>query len=136
MATAAQKTSARALFSFISLEEAATRASTRDVASRVFDEIRLAVCVQVGEYALTRLQGNHQSSQSTALFVWTNLHADKPQPMARIMSDIEVFMRNKRRYESLMKQYNPLYGMSEQDRIRATARTVGLDIPKEQGGSA
>lgn len=47
------------------------------------------------------------------------------------MSDIEVFMRNKRLYETLMKQYSPLYGMTEQDRIRATARTVGLDVPKE-----
>lgn len=29
----------------------------------------------------------------------------------------------------LMEQYNPLYGMSEKDRIRATARTVGLHVP-------
>ncbi|WFD16536.1 hypothetical protein MARU1_002574 [Malassezia arunalokei] len=35
----------------------------------------------------------------------------------------------KRKHYALMEKYNPLYGMSDKDRIRATARTVGLQVP-------
>ena len=31
-----------------------------------------------------------------------------------------------------MEKYNPLYGMSDKDRIRATARTVGLQVPTKE----
>lgn len=35
-----------------------------------------------------------------------------------------------------MEKYNPLYGMTEKDRIRATARTVGLQVPtKDESNS-
>lgn len=62
--------------------------------------------------------------------MWTDLYAEQPAPQAaRILSDVELFLRSKRKYLTLMEQYNPLYGMSEQDRIRATARTVGLHVP-------
>jgi len=49
MASPAAKASAAALFSFASLEAAATRASTREVAERVLTEIRSSVrCYNVG----------------------------------------------------------------------------------------
>lgn len=43
MASPAAKASATALFSFVSLEAATTRASTREVAERVLSEIRASV---------------------------------------------------------------------------------------------
>lgn len=48
------------------------------------------------------------------------------------LANLELFLRSKRMHNSLMERYNPLYGMSEQDRIKATARRVGLDVPADQ----
>ena len=45
MSSAAQKASAAALFSMASLDAAATRASTREVAAKVWQEIRATVRV-------------------------------------------------------------------------------------------
>lgn len=33
--------------------------------------------------------------------------------------------------QDLLKRYNPLHDMSDDERIRATARRVGLDAPTE-----
>ena len=45
------------------------------------------------------------------------------------LANVELFLRSKRKHYALMEKYNPLYGMSDKDRIRATARTVGLQVP-------
>lgn len=50
----------------------------------------------------------------------------------KVLADVELLLRSKRIHTSLMEMYNPLYGMTEQERIRATARTVGLDVPHAQ----
>lgn len=33
--------------------------------------------------------------------------------------------------QDLLERYNPTHGMTVQERTRATARRVGLDVPKE-----
>jgi ATP synthase assembly factor FMC1 len=33
--------------------------------------------------------------------------------------------------QDLLERYNPTHGMTVQERTKATARRVGLDIPKE-----
>ncbi|CAD6945326.1 unnamed protein product [Tilletia controversa] len=49
----------------------------------------------------------------------------------RDLADVELFMRSKRIHADLLVRYNPTHGMSEQERVRATARMVGLDVPVE-----
>ncbi|KAE8234848.1 hypothetical protein CF326_g94 [Tilletia indica] len=49
----------------------------------------------------------------------------------RDLADVELFMRSKRIHGDLLIRYNPTHGMSEQERVRATARRVGLDVPVE-----
>ena len=40
--------------------------------------------------------------------MWTDLYAEQPAPQAtRILSDVELFLRSKRKYLTLMEQYNP-----------------------------
>lgn len=79
---------------------------------------------------LTQVAGR-KNCEHTPLAQFTHLlGADGKQQ--RVLANLEVFLRSKRVYTSLMEQYNPLYGMSEQERIRATARTVGLDVPEEK----
>lgn len=109
MASPAAKASAAALFSFASLEAATTRASTREVAERVLTEIRSS--------------RNHNASQTTALASWTQLYAGQPPHAVQALANVELFLRSKRKHYALMEKYNPLYGMSDKDRIRATART-------------
>ncbi|KAL4401430.1 mitochondrial proton-transporting ATP synthase complex assembly protein [Malassezia pachydermatis] len=119
MSTAAQKASANALFSFVSLEAAATRATARDVAAKIQQEI-----------ALTR---NYDASRTSLLTQWADIQATlSTSKAARELADVELLLRSKRKHTALMEMYNPLYGMSEQDRIRATARTVGLEVPVDQ----
>lgn len=48
------------------------------------------------------------------------------------LANVELFLRSKRKHYALMEKYNPLYGMSDKDRIRATARTVGLQVPTKE----
>ncbi|KAL9933133.1 hypothetical protein V8E36_007851 [Tilletia maclaganii] len=55
----------------------------------------------------------------------------------RDLADIELFMRSKRIHGDLLLRYNPTHGMTEQERVRLTARRVGLDVPQEyEPGSA
>ncbi|CDZ98244.1 hypothetical protein [Phaffia rhodozyma] len=51
---------------------------------------------------------------------------------ANELLNLEVFMRTQRSYSELVERYNPTHGMSTQDRTKATARRVGLDMPKWQ----
>lgn len=40
------------------------------------------------------------------------------------------YARAQRTYSALLERYNPGMGMDEQERIRLTARRVGLDLPE------
>lgn len=53
-------------------------------------------------------------------------------PAQRVLADLELFLRSKRVHSTLQERYNPMYGMSEKDRIQATARRVGLNVPKQE----
>ncbi|WFD02529.1 hypothetical protein MOBT1_001213 [Malassezia obtusa] len=112
--SAARKATA-GLFSFASLDAARTRATARELAEQVYHELRMAL-------------PSRTEPMQTPLAQYTHLVSahDSQQP---VMANLELFLRSKRVHNALMEQYNPLYGMSEQDRIKATARTVGLDVP-------
>ncbi|KAF8974283.1 hypothetical protein BDZ97DRAFT_1772814 [Flammula alnicola] len=40
-----------------------------------------------------------------------------------------LFLRSQREHKRLLERYNPLFDLTAQDRIKATARRVGLDMP-------
>ena len=45
------------------------------------------------------------------------------------------YLRAQRVYTTLLERYNPGMNMNEEDRVRLTARRVGMDLPPElQGG--
>ncbi|EMC97996.1 hypothetical protein BAUCODRAFT_66265 [Baudoinia panamericana UAMH 10762] len=46
------------------------------------------------------------------------------------------YLRAQRKYITLIERYNPGMNMSEEDRVRLTARRVGMDLPveMEKGG--
>jgi len=41
------------------------------------------------------------------------------------------YLRAQRKYIMLVERYNPGMGMTEEERVRLTARRVGLDVPIE-----
>lgn len=45
------------------------------------------------------------------------------------LNNIILLIRNTRVHKELLARYNPIYGKSEQERIRATANRVGLEVP-------
>ncbi|OHF00285.1 FMC1 protein family [Colletotrichum orchidophilum] len=42
-----------------------------------------------------------------------------------------VYLRAQRTYVTLLERYNPGMNMDEEERVRLTARRVGMDLPKE-----
>ena len=124
MSSAAARKASASLFSFASLDAARTRATPKELAAKVFDELRDAVRPQTPNLQLP----TRTDAQNTPLAAFTRQleDMDRSQPA---LADLELFLRSKRVFNKLMEQYNPLYGMSEQERIKATARTVGLDVP-------
>ncbi|KAM0426735.1 hypothetical protein ACHAPT_008051 [Fusarium lateritium] len=42
-----------------------------------------------------------------------------------------AYLRSQRVYATLLERYNPGMGMDEEERVRLTARRVGMDLPIE-----
>ncbi|WRT69374.1 uncharacterized protein IL334_006358 [Kwoniella shivajii] len=53
------------------------------------------------------------------------------QTLSRTLLETRDFLRSSRIHAELLKRYNPIHGMTEEERIKATARRVGLDVPLE-----
>jgi ATP synthase assembly factor FMC1 len=45
-----------------------------------------------------------------------------------------AYLRAQRTYVQLLERYNPSLDMDEEERVRLTARRVGMDLPPEFGG--
>ncbi|KAK0617456.1 hypothetical protein B0T14DRAFT_568949 [Immersiella caudata] len=45
------------------------------------------------------------------------------------------YLKAQRTYTTLVERYNPGMGMDEEERVRLTARRVGMDLPVEYGKS-
>ncbi|KAL4075913.1 hypothetical protein J3A83DRAFT_4157304 [Scleroderma citrinum] len=45
------------------------------------------------------------------------------------MENILTFMKSQREYKTLLERYNPLVDLTSEERIEATARRVGLNMP-------
>ncbi|KAI0699400.1 hypothetical protein BC835DRAFT_1267844 [Cytidiella melzeri] len=45
------------------------------------------------------------------------------------MQNFKTFMQSQRIHKELLERYNPLHDLNTEERIKATARRVGLDMP-------
>lgn len=57
------------------------------------------------------------------------------KPLGVHVAELEQFVqyaRAQRMYTTLLERYNPGMNMSEEDRVRLTARRVGMDLPVER----
>lgn len=56
------------------------------------------------------------------------------RPDADAAEQYVAYLRAQRTYAGLLERYNPGMGMDEEERVRLTARRVGVDLPKEYLG--
>ncbi|KAK1755625.1 ras guanyl-nucleotide exchange factor [Echria macrotheca] len=66
------------------------------------------------------------------------LHSSFRDPSLRHISveqaeEMARYLRAQRTYTMLLERYNPGMGMSEEERVRLSARRVGMDLPVEYG---
>ncbi|KAK1923866.1 hypothetical protein DB88DRAFT_511387 [Papiliotrema laurentii] len=54
-----------------------------------------------------------------------------PTDLNKTLLEIRDFLKSTRIHAELLKRYNPIADMTEEERIHATARRVGLDTPQE-----
>ncbi|KAK0739052.1 hypothetical protein B0T21DRAFT_409436 [Apiosordaria backusii] len=59
--------------------------------------------------------------------------ATQQQKKADIAEQYLHYLKAQRTYVTLVERYNPGMGMDEEERVRLTARRVGMDLPKEYG---
>ncbi|WWD20018.1 hypothetical protein CI109_104491 [Kwoniella shandongensis] len=57
--------------------------------------------------------------------------SSSPQALSKTLLETRDFLRSSRIHAELLKRYNPIHGMSEEERIVATANRVGLNTPIE-----
>lgn len=79
------------------------------------------------------------SSQPPASSVPPSLHQQLGKPTERRLEEAEQYLhylRAQREYITLLERYNPGMNMDEEERVRLTARRVGMEMPIEmlQGG--
>ncbi|OBZ76788.1 hypothetical protein A0H81_03597 [Grifola frondosa] len=55
--------------------------------------------------------------------------AEDPQRFGYDIQNVVTFMQSQRTHKALLERYNPLHDLSTDQRIQATARRVGLDMP-------
>ncbi|KAI0728762.1 hypothetical protein C8Q72DRAFT_833018 [Fomitopsis betulina] len=63
-----------------------------------------------------------------------NSRQSNPQAFDHDLKNAVTFMRSQRMYKILLERYNPLHGLSTEERVKATARRVGLDMPVNETG--
>jgi len=47
------------------------------------------------------------------------------------MEELVVYLRAQRMYNTLLARYNPGMGLDEEERVRLSARRVGMEMPVE-----
>jgi hypothetical protein len=63
-------------------------------------------------------------------------HFNPTNPSEQAIAQAEqylAYVRAQRTYVTLLERYNPGMGMDEEERVRLTARRVGMDLPAEYG---
>jgi len=66
-----------------------------------------------------------------ANFTSSSASASSTSPDPAVTEQILQYLKAQRTYMTLVERYNPGMNMTEEDRVRMTARRVGMDLPEE-----
>ena len=61
----------------------------------------------------------------------TSAEAQPERLPAEHAEQLIAYLRSQRTYAQLLDRYNPGMNMDDEERVRLTARKVGMDLPKE-----
>ncbi|KAH7151828.1 hypothetical protein B0J13DRAFT_546943 [Dactylonectria estremocensis] len=64
-------------------------------------------------------------------FAVTTTADAKPAARAEVAAQAVAYLRSQRLYSTLLERYNPGMGMPTDERVRLTARKVGMNLPIE-----
>jgi hypothetical protein len=84
-----------------------------------------------------RLRDNFQQPPSSSTSTTATTQHPNPGAAELLAAQAEqylAYLRAQRTYVTLLERYNPGMGMDEEERVRLTARRVGMDLPVEYGG--
>ncbi|KAF9058118.1 hypothetical protein BJ165DRAFT_1425794 [Panaeolus papilionaceus] len=56
-------------------------------------------------------------------------HSKDAKHVAQDLQNATLFLYSQREHRRLLERYNPLFDLTAEERIKATARRVGLDMP-------
>lgn len=73
-----------------------------------------------------RLRENFTQSKSTTTPI-------NPELAVAQTEQFLAYLQAQRQYTALLERYNPGMGMDEEERVRLSARRVGMDLPTEYG---
>ncbi|ROW03645.1 hypothetical protein VPNG_07155 [Cytospora leucostoma] len=72
--------------------------------------------------------------QRTPIHQHLRAHFNPKQPSEQAVAQAEqylAYVQAQRTYVTLLERYNPGMGMDEEERVRLTARRVGMELPIE-----
>jgi hypothetical protein len=78
-----------------------------------------------------RLRQTFDSSSSTSTAAQQQQKQQSAQIPAEHAKQLIAYLRSQRTYAQLLDRYNPGMNMDTEERVRLTARKVGMDLPKE-----
>ncbi len=78
-----------------------------------------------------RLRDNFHSTPRVAHAGVANATAPPEHRAAAQAAQIVAYLRAQRTYVQLLERYNPGMGMDEEERVRLSARRVGMNLPVE-----
>ncbi|KAG6019893.1 hypothetical protein E4U41_003043 [Claviceps citrina] len=77
----------------------------------------------------SRLRASLSSSSPSSSSSSSSPSSSGPPSPAAQADQLAAYLRSQRLYVSLVERYNPGMGMDEEERVRLTARRVGMDMP-------
>lgn len=69
--------------------------------------------------------------ESTSTSTRSERHQQQQQLLIQEAEQLAQYARAQRTYAALLERYNPGMNLDEEERVRLTARRVGLDLPVE-----
>ncbi|KAJ8590333.1 hypothetical protein M405DRAFT_766567 [Rhizopogon salebrosus TDB-379] len=73
---------------------------------------------------------NKDIASNFRAFFAENAQSGDARPFQHDMQNVLTFLGSQRQYKALLERYNPLIDLTGEERIEATARRVGLNMPK------
>ncbi|OAP58205.1 hypothetical protein AYL99_07295 [Fonsecaea erecta] len=81
--------------------------------------------------SIQQQQQADNSSHGTSPTPAANAEPHKQVARLQELEQFVMYLRAQRMYGTLLHRYNPGMGMDEEERVRLTARRVGMDLPVE-----